>query len=122
MAENRNQGKDQNLNRQDQQRTDRGQQNTGRQDVSRGLGSKDEDLQRRGDRKEMEKTGNKTTGTPGSEEQDDLNLERGKNSGSRQNTGTNTRKDQEEGSGAGRSGSLGKDEQLKRGQPNKGNR
>lgn len=121
MAENRNLGKDKNLNRENEQRSDRGQQNTGRQDVSRGLGSKDEDLQRRGDRKEMERTGNKTTGTPSSEEQDDLNLERGKNSGSRQNTGTNTRKDQEEGSGAGRSGSLGREE-LKRGQPGKGNR
>jgi hypothetical protein len=102
MAENRNLGKDQHQNR--------------------GLGSKDEDLQRRGDRKEMEKTGNKTTGTPRSQEEDDLDLERGKTKGARQNTGTNTRKDQEEGSQAGRSGSLGKEE-LKRGnQPNKGNR
>lgn len=109
MAENRNLGKNQ-------------PQTSGKQNENLGLGQKEESLQRRGDRKEMEKTGNKTTGTPGSKEQDDVNLERGSSKGARENTGTTTRKDQEEGSSAGRSGSLGKEEHQREGQPRKGNR
>ncbi len=89
--------------------------------TNKGLGTKEDELQLRADRKEIEKTGNKTTGTPSSEERDDQDLERGKSMGDDQDTGTTTRTDQEEGSGAGRSGSLGKNEQQQREQPDKGN-
>ncbi len=119
MSENRNLGKDQNTGRSNE-KNERGQQNTGKQNVNRGLGSKDEDLQRRGDRKEIEKTGNKTTGTPGTKGQEDVNLERDASTGARENVNTNTRKDQEEGSAAGRSGSKGREELRREDKPNKG--
>ncbi len=99
--------------------TDKDQKN-GEQGVTRGLGTKEDAVQRRNDRKEIEKTGNKVTGTLDTEVQEDENLERATSTGAGEQIDTNTEEDQEEGSGAGRSGSKGREELRREDQPEEG--
>lgn len=98
---------------------DKDQQN-GEQGVTRGLGTKEDAVQRRDDRKEIEKNGNKTTGTLDTKVQDDDNLERATPTGEGEQIDTNTKEDQEEGSGAGRSASKGREELRREDKPEEG--
>ena len=99
--------------------TDEGQKNN-EQGVTRGLGTKEDAVQRRNDRKEIEKTGNKVTGTLDTEVQEDDGLERATSTGAGEQIDTNTVEDQEEGSAAGRSASKGQEELRREDKPEEG--
>lgn len=88
-------------------------------DKVEALGEKQDKIKRRNDVEEIKETGNKITGTQGTEKPEHVSLERATSGGAGEDM-TNTREDQEEGSSAGRSASKGPEELKRVNQPGNG--